>query len=172
MTIGEVVLALCAVVGAITGVGGLAHSLWVYRRQIASEKRDLRILVRERRDEVEQSLERFRDVHKHAHASRISVLVASNAAKSGARKNWERTWQADGATADELASHLPARTARYDGIPDSDIENCLVDLGQVKGQVDRLIAKYEGDIRADDAQRDRIQRAHLAKKPGCTSYYE
>jgi hypothetical protein len=152
----QMVLDVGAIAGPVIGVLALWQAHKVHRRQVASEKRDIRIQVRERCGETDRALGRLRDLFLEAQRSRKLSLSAAGLGRSGTMEKSKQQWAADEVAIADLADLVPNREAALDDLTDAELESRLVDLGHTKGRIEDLIAKYEGEIRKDDVRRERV----------------
>lgn len=147
-------------VGAITGPLSIAMSIAAYRRTGALKATDLTVEILKRRNRLAIEAPALLPNLELADRSRKAVASAKGIRQSGAMTHWDRTFQADKASAVQLTqqAEVAAEPSKKDSV--AALTQLLSTTDLLLEKINRLHSKYAATIAADNVDRDRIADFH------------
>ncbi|MEQ8354473.1 MAG: hypothetical protein RH942_02970 [Kiloniellaceae bacterium] len=107
-----------------------------------------------------------------AQQSRRGALNAAGLLNSSMMENSKRQWEEDKTAIAEIADQLPSKNASFEHLKVKELEDMLVTLGQIKGRIESLIKRYEGEMQKDNVRREHVSANRRNSGPPRTSSFE
>jgi len=141
------------IIGAASGLGALAVSIWNYRRVSAIKSLDLRLELRRAledhallQDGIEGFLDRVHEAHRR-------VLAAQGQIGGGQEQIWNREFREDKEELARLLEDAPRPCDSYRTFSPSKLADELVAVHRSSGKLKALRDKYDNVLQKDDEWR-------------------
>ena len=154
--------AVAGVVGMVTGISGAVMGYIGYRRTNQIKALDLRLSLRKDLSEARDAITTIRELMSSAEGSRRATLAARGLYKSGAMVVWEQALEADRTEVTKIAAAILSEGTDFAALSEAQLETELVAAHKIKMNLSGLVAKYRGELAADDDTRRQIGEQHTA----------
>lgn len=131
----------------------------------AVQQVDLRIQLRKAVADFHNEVASAVSLHQRAVASRRAVSAARGTAQSGVMTQWHQQITQDGKKLFDMKAKAPKIEDQFDRLGIEDLENRIVSVHDLQGQVRNIRQKYETSLQEDEEARRQLaefNRARLA----------
>ena len=111
---------------------------------------DLRIQLRKAVADFHNEVASAVSLHQRAVASRRAVAGARGTARSGAMTQWDQQITQDGRKLSDLKAKAPKVEDQFDHLGVKDLEDRIVNVHDLQGQVKNIREKYETSLQEDE----------------------
>ena len=143
------------IIGAITGIAGSIMGYIAYRRSNEIKKSDRRLDLHKLRNDAHIAGTELLDLLSKALKSRKTIMNARGLFHSSIMQQYTSEHRRDLKRATELSRQIPAEDVDYDLMSLQQLEQELVGLDRIKGEIDHLISKYRASIDQDGEHKRR-----------------
>lgn len=146
-------------VAMLTGIAGAVMGYIAYRRSNKDKSREMRIELRRQINQASTTVSEMKRLILLANNSRRAVASAAGGIGGSRLQLWHEEYTSDTELIDRLANTIPEPT-NYESLSDDDMEQMLVDVHALQGQLDQLSSKYEMSLNEDEQTRKEIRENH------------
>lgn len=152
--------AITGIIGAITGISGAIMGYIAYRRSGELKKSDRRLDLQKITSDAQLEGTYLLEILVSALVSRKTLFTLAGALHSGSMELYESQHATDTKRATELGQQLEklSEASDYDSMSLKQLEQGLVRIGEIKGEIDHLIRRYKEWMEEDERARNRLGR--------------
>ena len=147
-------------VGMFTGIFGAIMGFIGYKKSNKIKSLDMRMELREDINNARLSLAQLEELLPYADKSRRRVAAAAGNSGSGRMQLWEQEFVADTERLMQIAGEIPNPEIQYSDLRPEGLEQEIIDIHQLQGQLDLLSKKYKSTVQEDDQMREEIRKNH------------
>ena len=157
----EVIGAITGSIGAIAGIFGAIVGFIAYRRSNQLKKSDRCLSLQQVTNDAVFKGEQLLEILAKAFPSRMALFSLAGVPNSDILQTFEVQHQVDSNRAKELAQQITreAENTDYSAMSLHELEQGLVRIDKIRGEIDYLIDKYQKSIDEDEIGRARLDKA-------------
>jgi len=148
------------IVGALTGIAGSIMGYVGYKNSREIKSLDMRLELRKSIQSFRAVLEKTHELLPYANKSRERVASAIGKLRSGEMVLWKQTYESDYSALKGISEKAESLRNNYDDLSPSELESELININDLKIQLNLLKDKYDVFMQEDDRERERIKNRH------------